>query len=151
MTQYDTAAPYIAAFVVLRENNKIAFVLRANTGWMDGKYGLPAGKVEKNETFTHAAVREAREEAGVTIAEANLRHVLTSHRAGDTPQENQWVDIIFEATTWQGEPYNAEPEVHSELTWLDPDNLPENMIPSVRIYMEKIRSGETYVQPGWDY
>ena len=52
---YDTATPYLASFVIIRKEGKIAFVLRTNTGWMNGYYGLPSGKVEKVESdkFTY--------------------------------------------------------------------------------------------------
>lgn len=56
---YATATPYIASFVILRKAGKIAFVLREHTKWMNGYYGLPSGKVEKNEAFSAAAIREA--------------------------------------------------------------------------------------------
>ncbi|MCA9330450.1 NUDIX domain-containing protein, partial [Candidatus Saccharibacteria bacterium] len=73
---------------------------------MDGRYGLPAGKVEKLETFLKAAVREAKEEVGVDVDPADLRHILTVHR--DSPDDEvdgdmTWVDVFFETTKWQGE------------------------------------------------
>lgn len=40
----EVARPYVAAFVILRRGSKVAMVLRKNTGWMDGHYGLPAGR-----------------------------------------------------------------------------------------------------------
>lgn len=63
----EVARPYVAAFVILRRGSKVAMVLRKNTGWMDGHYGLPAGKGEWFEPFTDAAIREANEEVGVKI------------------------------------------------------------------------------------
>ena len=62
---YDTARPYIASYVILRKDGKIAFVLRANTNWMNDHYGLPSGKVENNESYLQAAVREAKEEVAL--------------------------------------------------------------------------------------
>jgi 8-oxo-dGTP diphosphatase len=144
---YNTAQPYIASFVILRRANTIAFVLRSNTGWMDGHYGLPSGKVEKNESFTAAAVREAKEEIGVTIALDDLTHALTIHRT--STEKMDWIDVFFEVKTWEGEPYNAEPTVHGELAWLDIDNLPENIVPAVRFGLEKIAAGQIYAEYGW--
>lgn len=143
---YDTATPYIASYVLLRKGNKLAFVLRKNTGWMDGKYGLPAGKVEKDERYTAAAVREAEEEAGVKIKEKDLKFVHISHRRAET----DWVDVIFEATKWEGEPYNAEPEVHEKLEWIDLDELPENVISAIRFFLNKIKEGQIYSEYGWE-
>ncbi|KAJ1485308.1 hypothetical protein T484DRAFT_1945852 [Baffinella frigidus] len=38
---------------------------------MDGRYTLPAGHVDPGERILQAKAREAREEIGVTILEAN--------------------------------------------------------------------------------
>ncbi len=146
---YDTAQPYIASYVIFRKDNKIAFVLRENTDWMSGYYGLPSGKVEKGEAFSAAAIRESKEEVGVTVDPTSLQHVLTVHRNEPSSKAAEWLDIYFEAKKWDGELYNAEPHVHSELTWLDLSNLPENVIPSVRASLEALQSGKNYFEYGW--
>ncbi len=144
--KYNTATPYIASYVILRKDNKVAFILRENTAWMNGYYGLPSGKVEKNERYLAAAVREAKEEAGVDITPKDLIPLHTSHRK---EPEMTWVDIYFEATSWEGEPYNAEPHMHAELKWLDPKKLPKNIIPGVRFAIEQIAAGKIYSEFGW--
>ena len=142
----DAATPYAASYVMLRKENMVAFVLRSNTGWMDGHYSLTAGKVEGGESYTQAAIREAKEEAGVTVTAEQLRHVLTSHRL----EGASWVDVVFEATEWSGEVVNAEPDVHSEIAWLDLENLPQNIPPSLRFMLDQIHAGNTYCEYGWD-
>lgn len=145
---YDTAKPYLASFVVLRKGNKVAFVLRSNTDWMNGFYGLPAGKVEVDERATTGAVRELKEEVGVDVKESDLKVVHIAHRKSDDATL-AWIDILFEAKTWKGEPYNAEPDKHSELAWLDVDNLPDNIVPAIRFYIEQIKKGEFYSEYNW--
>ena len=145
--KFTTAAPYIASYVLLREGNKVAFVLRKNTKWMDGYYGLPSGKVEWNETFSAGATREAEEEVGVTIKPEHVHHAITVHRHD---QDTDWVDTYFEVDEWAGEVTNMEPEVHSEIAWLDITNLPENVIPTVKFAVEQIAAGARYAEFGWD-
>jgi 8-oxo-dGTP diphosphatase len=58
--------------IIFRSGDKIAFVCRKNTGWYDNYYGLPGGKVEPGESFTHAAIREINEEVGVAVTASNL-------------------------------------------------------------------------------
>ena len=147
--KYNTATPYIASYVILRKDQKIAFVLRANTGWMNGFYGLPSGKTEKNESFLECAIREAKEEIGVTLNLKDIVPVLTVHRKEPSDQGMTWVDVYFEARNWKGEVINAEPEVHSELAWLDPNNLPDNVVPCVKAALEEIKKGKTYSEYGW--
>src|SRR4051812_39398852 len=112
----ETAHPNVAAFIIFKRNNKIAFLLRENTKWMNGRYGLPAGKVEDGESISQAAIREAKEEVGVDIDPADLKHLLTVYRTTSVKSEpTPWLDVLFEATKWRGELYNAEPHRHSEL------------------------------------
>lgn len=141
--KYDIATPYTAVFVIFRKEGKVAFVLRANTDWMNNHYGLVAGKVEKDEFFIAAAIREAREEAGVELRSDQLKLVLVSQRMHN---DSHWIDMIFEATSYDSEPYNAEPHVHSEMTWFAPSELPENMIPSVRKYILAVEAGQTFIE-----
>lgn len=143
--QLGTAQPHVAAYMIIRKNGKIAFVLRENTSWMKHHYGLPSGKVEREEAALAAAIREAKEEIGVTFDSQHAKHVLTMHRN----EGSDWVDFFFEASEWQGEPHNAEPHMHSELAWLDPHNLPKNTIPSIHFAVERICNGHNYCEFGW--
>lgn len=148
MKIYDTAKPCLAVYVIFRRDNKVAFVLRENTDWMNNHYGLIAGKVEKNEACFEAAIREAKEEAGIDLTPGQLKPALTVYRNGR--DGTFWIDILFEAQDWQGEPYNAEPHKHSALEWLDPDNLPESTIPLNGFYLEQIKAGTIFAEWGWD-
>lgn len=148
--KYDTAQPYIASYVIIRnEEGEVAFVLRSNTEWMNNYYGLPSGKVEKDESSSAGAIREALEEIGITVTSEGLRHTLTVHRHEKGDYGNTWVDVYFEVNTYEGKPYNAEPDKHSDLVWLNPSDLPENVIPSVRAAFGFIAEGRQFAEWGW--
>ncbi len=144
---FDTASPYLAVYLYMKRGDTCLFVKRANTSWMDGYYGFPAGKVEKDEPSLQAAIREAREEVGVDITESDLKHVLTTHRKSP---DMDWIDIVFEVTSWKGEPYNAEPHMHSEIAWLKIEDLPENIVPNNRYLLEQLLIGNSYAEFGWE-
>lgn len=148
----EVARPYTACFVILRRANKIAMVLRKNTGWMDGYYGLPAGKGEWFEPFSVGAVREAKEEAGVDIEPKSLRpaHIVHRHDSDSEGKFIDWVDVYFFADSWDGEPHNAENHKSERLDWLDLDNLPENIVPTQRLALIDIAKGSFYSEYGWE-
>jgi 8-oxo-dGTP diphosphatase len=134
-----------AVFIVFKKGNQILLVLRENTGWKDGHYTMPAGHVEARESFRQAAVRESLEEVGLTVALDDLEHLLTLHEI--KPTEGR-ISTTLEATSWQGEPYNAEPHMHGEVAWFDLDKLPDNMVPQALYSLEQIKAGQTYAEFG---
>ena len=145
MKRFDTAAPYLAVYVLIEREGKYLFVRRANTNWMDDHYGLPGGKVEWQEGCLAAAAREAREETGVEIAPEHLEHAVTLWRREDADDPAmEWCDIGFVARQWGGEPYNAEPHMHDSIAWFGLHELPENVVPSVRHIMTLFEQGVTY-------
>lgn len=149
--KYNVARPYTACFVLLRRGSKVAMVLRKNTSWMDDYYGLPAGKGEWHETFTQIAIREAKEEAGVTIQPKDICMVHLAHRRSMSSEDSfmDWVDVYFEANKWDGEPHNAEPAKSAELAWIDLNKLPKNIVPSQLAALQAIAKEKIYSEFGW--
>ncbi|SDI43397.1 ADP-ribose pyrophosphatase YjhB, NUDIX family [Nonomuraea jiangxiensis] len=97
---------------------------RTGTGFGDGLWHLPSGHLEEGEPVIDAAVREAKEELGVTLDPADLTLVHVMHRAPER------LGLFFRTETWAGEPYNAEPDKCSELAWWPVNALPHDMIDS---------------------
>lgn len=144
-SQRTTNIPCVA--IILRRDDKVLFLLREHTGWSDGNYCLPSGHVEENESFTDAARRELQEETGIQVEAAELDQVLVLHHQSD---DGVRVTSCFEVNNLPAEPVNAEPDKHSEIAWLDPGNLPENIVPSSRFMLEQLAGGQHYAEMGWD-
>jgi 8-oxo-dGTP diphosphatase len=119
-----------AAYVVLKQGNKVLLIRRANTGYMDGWYSLPSGHIAGGEPAHMAAIREVKEEVGVTIDPSDLAFVHVAHRLAET-KDHERVDFGFATTRWVGEPRNMEPEKCDDMQWRAIDDLPENTIPLV--------------------
>ncbi len=136
-----------SSYLILIRDNHVLLQRRFNTGYEDGNYGLVAGHVEKDESFTHAMIREAREEAGIQISPENIRVIHVMHR--NCGPEHQRVDIFFAADEWDGEIRNMEPQKCDDLSWFPVDDMPTNIIPYIRQAIERVRSGEHYSEYGW--
>ena len=135
----------VAVHVFLVREGSVLLLRRANTGYEDGNYSVPAGHLDGDESATSAAAREALEETGVVIDTATLRFVGLMHRKSN----DERIDFFFESTAWSGVVANTEPEKCEELAWYPFDNLPPNVVPYVRRAIENYRAGIVFEEFGW--
>lgn len=147
MKNYFEVTP--ASYVILEKDGMILLIKRANTGYYDGYYSIPAGHFDGGESAKAVAVRELSEEVGITIEPEDLELVHVSHRLSTIPAGHERVDLFFKATKWEGEPVNNEPHKHEEIKWVLPDNLPKNMVPEVRQAIVKSFKKEPYGEFGF--
>ena len=137
-----------ASYLVLKQENKILLIRRFNTGFEDGKYSMIAGHVDQGETFTEAIIREAREEAGITLASEDVRLVHMMHRKSYIDAEER-VDAYFLAETWEGTLKNNEPEKCDDFSWFPLDELPQNTIPYIKTALQNVQQQIFYSEYGW--
>jgi 8-oxo-dGTP diphosphatase len=125
--------------LLLENNKKILFLEQTQKN--GGRYALIGGKVETKEFAVSTLVREALEEAGIEIQEANLRlvHVLQE-------QKNKKTQIVlyFKAKRWNGDVQSTEPKKFKEIRWFSYLDLPENLNPITRRVIERIYEGESF-------
>lgn len=132
-----------AVYLILRKKDEVLLLERQNTGYQDGMRSLVAGHLDGGELATQAMIREAKEEAGITIQPQDLNHVYTTHRlSGDV--ENERVDLFFECSKWQGEIQNMEPTKCSDLSWFSIQSLPDNLIAHIKIVLQDVAQGKTF-------
>jgi len=89
-----------------------------------------------------AAVREAKEEAGVDVAVGDLAFSTVMHRIEDEER----IDFFFTVNAWSGEAFNAEPEKCDDLRWFDLNDLPQNTVPYVRQAMRNHFDGIPFAE-----
>lgn len=117
-------------------------MLRANTGYLDGYWAVPAGHVERGESVLAAARREVREEVGVEIDPAHLVPLTAMHRTGGNGDPiDERVDFFFATTRWTGEPHLLEPDKAAGLDWFPLDRLPDPVVPHEARVLAALRDG----------
>ena len=141
-----------AVFLILEQDGKYLLLRRFNTGYRDGEYSLVAGHVDGGEPMTNAMIREAFEEAGITLSHENLEVVHVMHRHSEVAGTNddEYVDFYFKATTYDGELRNMEPEKCDDLSWFALDELPETTITYVKQALQLAEKGVTFSEFGWN-
>lgn len=109
--------PRISPAIILLIRKGERALLAHNARFRPGFFGLIAGFVEAGETLEEAAIREAREEAGIEIG--NLRYV----KSQPWPFPDSLM-VAFSAEWISGEAKPDGVEI-GELRWCLPSELPE--------------------------
>jgi 8-oxo-dGTP pyrophosphatase MutT (NUDIX family) len=141
-----------AAYVALLRDDQVLLQQRQNTGYMDGHWSFSAaGHVERDESVTAAAVREAREELGIHIAEVDLEPLCTIHRRQNELDGGQRVDFFFTASAWEGEPAVQEPEHSGGIAWAPISALPQPLVAVDALALEMLRTGKRTAIVHWGF
>ena len=137
----------IATVHIFLTNNEdeVLLLRRFNTGYEDGNYSVIAGHIDGNEEVKAAAIREAKEEAGIEIRPSEIEVVGVMHRKG----EDERVNFFLATSRWNGSIVNAEPDKCDDLSWHSFHELPVNMVPYVRQALENYRKGKFFESFGW--
>lgn len=137
----------VVVFLILRQEKKIFFKARKNTGFMPGYWALPAGHVEKGEFVLATALRELQEEVGVTSSKKHMKLVHVESQMGS---DHERVNFYFEVTKWVGTPHNAEPSKAAIVGWMDPYTVRgKKFVPNESAVLRSIKKGEMYSE--FDY
>lgn len=111
------------ATAVIRDadGTRVLLVRRADNGWWTPVTGI----VDPGEHPAEAAVREAREEAAVTIRVDRVASIgvsrMVTYPNGDRAQ---YIDHTFACTYLDGDPHPADGE-NTAVRWFPVDDLPE--------------------------
>ena len=109
-----------AGGVVFNEKNEILVIFRS------GKWDLPKGKIDKNETIRDAALREVMEETGLENVEVKGKLMTTHHiyiRKGRMIlKPTHWFEMHAHSSS------KLDPEIREDIslvTWKSREEMPE--------------------------
>lgn len=144
----DRYFPKIAVDIMLVKGTDVFLLQRAKHRTLGGYWAVPGGHIQPGESLKQAAIRETKEEVGVTIVPAELK--LLSVVNNRFPSESaDWVYCFFITSTWDGEPNNREPEKCSAADWFSIKRLPEPIMPYLSKAIESLTDGVVYREIGF--
>ena len=130
-TYYHNIAAAVA--IVFTFEDKVLFTVR-NVDPDKGKWDLPGGFIDPNETAEEAACREIKEELGIEISTSELKYITTSpnnYLYKNVPYRT--MDIFYECPLKSDViSINAEDEIQ-ELIWVKRSEIDLNQIGFVSI------------------
>lgn len=147
MTPAETFRPDVGVHLILRQQNKVLLLLRANTGFADGSWSVPGGCLDAGESLPEGAAREAREELGIVVDPADLAFAHLCHHAD--PDGQARIGVFFAADRWTGEPANAEPGKCDKIDWFGLDDLPDDVVTYIRTGIDAYRRGQPFSLDAW--
>lgn len=140
---------FVDVLLLLVRDDHVLLAQRSGTGYADGQWNLPSGKLEHGEDLVAAVIREAREEIDVELARQDLDMVTSVHYLN--PEGHARVGFFFRAHRWSGEPRNAEPHKCSQIRWFPLGQLPTTTVPYTHAGVELFRRGEPFGLQGWPH
>ena len=116
-----TLLRHVAADMLVIKDDKILLEKRAKGKLVEGgKYCLPGGHIDRDETIAQGALRELKEETGYDGKILSLFKINDNpDRKGEDRQNIQFVFLV------EVEKQTSQPDDESEfIKWFDLDNLP---------------------------
>lgn len=131
---------FVTVYVLIEKDDYILLLKRANTGFADGRYTLPAGHVDPDESPLQTAIRETEEEVGLQVSPENMSLFHTIYRKDN---EKDRLHMFFRAKDWLGEPQNMEIEKCSEILWHPKDKDDQNILSYVTQALKHLNEDNT--------
>jgi len=112
---------------------------RANTGYGDGAYEPPSGRLAERETLVEAALRVAAAQVGVALdpARVSLAHVM--HDVSGAGR----MAFFMTAGEWTGD-VGGTTASYSHFGWFPLSRLPANMIDRARVAVRNFAAGARF-------
>ena len=129
----------IDVHLLLLSDDEVLLGRRANTGYGDGAYEPPSGRLAERETLVEAAARVAAAQVGIALDPAlvSLAHVM--HDVSGAGR----MAFFLTADAWVGEPGTAAFS-YSDFGWFPLCELPANMIDRARVAVRNFAAGARF-------
>lgn len=130
--------------LLLVSNGDLLLGRRANTGYGDGAFEPPSGRLAERETLVEAAVRVAAAQMGIALdpARVSLAHVLHdvsgAGRMAFFLTVDGWTDEACPPPPVQGT------RSYSDFGWYPLTDLPANMIDRARVAVRNYAAGARF-------
>jgi 8-oxo-dGTP diphosphatase len=141
----DTARPsshfqlIVDVHLLLLSDDELLLGRRANTGYGDGAYEPPSGRLAERETLVEAAVRVAAAQVGIALdpTRVSLAHVM--HDVSGPGR----MAFFLTVDGWAGEVGTAATS-YSDFSWFPLCQLPANMIDRARVAVRNFAAGARF-------
>ena len=130
----------IATLTHIIKNNKI-LLIRKKKGLGKGLINAPGGKIEEGENICSAAIREVKEELGITMLKIVPMVVLIFYFG--YKDEPDWIVYVFRCDEFEG---NPRPSDEADPFWVNLNKIPyDDMWEDDKIWLPLFLRGEKFI------
>ena len=112
---------HVVVDAIVVKDNEILLIKRAAHLINGGKWAIPGGFLDRDETCKQAVLREVKEETGLTGKIVRLVTITDNPRRKNEDRQN----VAFVYQIKASGKTNVDPEEVSETKWFDIKNLPK--------------------------
>ena len=129
---------------VMIENEKGEVLLGKRKGSHgEGEWCFPGGRLEFGETIFECAIRETKEECGLSVKDCELISVFDEFDYIESSGKH-WVNIGVKAKYEGGEPECMESDKCEEWKWFSLDHLPKPLYSTIPYILENYKNDKVY-------
>jgi 8-oxo-dGTP diphosphatase len=125
--------------LLLLRDGEVLLGRRANTGYGDGAYEPPSGRLAERETLVEAAVRIAAAQMGIALKPARMSLAHVMHDVSGAGR----MAFFLTAGGWEGEAGTVTSS-YSDFGWFPLPELPANMIDRARVAVRNFAAGARF-------
>jgi 8-oxo-dGTP diphosphatase len=118
-----------ASVIIQNEKGEILFLEQTK-----GRYGIPGGVVDPDETPVIAAIREALEEARI---EVELEYIIGSYLLTGAGKPDN-LATVYKAKITRGVPTPGDPKEIRSILWRSPYDLPLPIVTDAKAAVEDL-------------
>lgn len=141
---------FLAAKGIINYEGKILLVRESakyDVGTQTGKWDVPGGRLDPDESFDQALLREIREETGLSV---KIGRPVLVNQVNPVVKGEEWqvVRMFFECLTDQADVTLGED--HDAYEWIDPEKyadypIIENLRPVFEAYLGRWQPGDPLI------
>ncbi len=124
-----------AVVVVIEKDGRYLMGFRGGVP-MKGLWGQLGGKVDFGESVAEAAIREVREESGLTIHKLKFLFQMNAHLSENG---KDYRIFVVQAVEFEGEASVTEPEKTPIVGWIHGSLIPAELTSASREYFERAK------------
>lgn len=127
----------VGVSVLVKKGDRILLEKRQGTTHGNGTWGAPSGHIDYGESPEQTAMRETREETGMSITDVKFR-VITNDVF--EAEHTHYITVWFDANYVSGELKVNSPQEESEVGWFSWNALPQPLF----LPLQNLLNGNTY-------